>query len=321
MTTSPPWKRVPVQWLSDDILSTFGISVGIKRLDLSHPVYGGNKLLKLWGLFELDLEELRQKGIVSMGGPHSNHAFSLAGLCKELNIPLRILVRGYPGSASSYILRQLQSWGIILERIDHENFRSWREDGRNMCEFTYPGALWIPEGGSRPGTNAAFGRVVREIAEDGFLASDPIIIPTGTGGTLSGLLPWLPPGQKIIGVNCVPGFPVLDQVANLAGPISEKHVTIWETNDFGRFGKTSETLIRFAYDWQSRHGIPLDPIYTARLFSELWERISRGEFETGNRLLVLHTGGMAGAISWEEKNGKNFIPPGIHPYTGLSGQM
>jgi 1-aminocyclopropane-1-carboxylate deaminase len=44
-----------------------------------------------------------------------------------------------------------------------------------------------------------------------------------------------------------------------------------------------------------RSGVPLDPVYTGKLFLGLHTLVGEGRFPPGTRVLALHTGGLQGA--------------------------
>ena len=255
-------------------------------------------------------------GLVSMGGPHSNHLFSLAGLCRELGIPLTVLIReSYPGQ-ESYILDILQDWGVAIVRLPSEAYAPWRDKGYELCAEKFPGAVWIPEGGSIAGTNDAFEKIATEMYGQGLTADDWLVLPAGTGGTFAGLFPWLDVKQKVLLINAVPGYPLKRALEERLGNELPDHIGIAETGDYGRFGKLRLELYNFAQEWQNQFGIPLDPVYTTRMFYSLWSALRSGEFSEGTQFFCLHTGGHAGARSWERLNGKLFTPVGIRPDIG-----
>ena len=47
-------------------------------------------------------------------------------------------------------------------------------------------------------------------------------------------------------------------------------------------------------DWQRRHGMLLDPVYTGKLFYGLSQMLAQGEIDAGTRIVALHTGGEQG---------------------------
>lgn len=290
-----------------------GRSIFVKRLDLSHKVYGGNKLLKLWPLM-IARENIPAEGLVSMGGPHSNHIFSLAGLCREWGIPLRVIVRKGYLKDETFILRIVSEWGSELSNVSREDYRQWRERGQEMCQSFFPGAMWVPEGGSFGEVNESFVQLAKECMVQGLDQETTLVLPTGTGGTASGLLAALPMEQSVLLINAVPGFPLEHRLREwLPAERFNDKLTIWSTRSLGRFGKVESGLLKFAWDWQEKFSIPLDPVYTSRMMFMLWQHMKPGGLDPGNKMICLHTGGHAGSLSWEQAFNMPFTPVGIRP--------
>ncbi len=166
----------------------------VKRDDLSHPLYGGNKVRKL----ELILADVKRKGfreIVTAGGLGSHHVLAVAALGRELglrttglffcqpvnehvrnNLLLEMefgtemhFVRDYPGM----VLRYLR---IYLAR----RFNPRRK--------TY---LLLPGGSNALSTLGYIGAVLEmrlQLREQGLPDPAAIFVAAGTGGTAAGLL-------------------------------------------------------------------------------------------------------------------------------------
>ena len=90
--------------------------IDIKRDDLIHGTLSGNKLRKLAGhLSNLQAEQMC--GLLTMGGPWSNHLHACGWLCYQLDIPMVALVRGEQPDTLSNMLSDLRNWGIELRFI------------------------------------------------------------------------------------------------------------------------------------------------------------------------------------------------------------
>jgi 1-aminocyclopropane-1-carboxylate deaminase len=63
---------------------------------------------------------------------------------------------------------------------------------------------------------------------------------------------------------------------------------------FGGFGKINAELVQFMNEFYAETNIPLDPIYTAKMFYGLVEMAKAEEFEKGTKILAIHTGGLQG---------------------------
>lgn len=313
---APNYPDTPFDLVHHSYLKEKGVELWIKRSDLSHPQYGGNKMLKLWPWMNMVKEGVPMSGIVSMGGVHSNHLYALSVWCHEAKVPFAAIVRDTVSKSQSWIIEQIiQNKGEIILSTK-ESFRLWRENGHAMCSQLFPNRLWIPEGGSSEKGNHAFDQFVIQWESQGLLDFDILVIPAGTGGTVNGILKSTKFNSHVWIVNAVPGFPMHTRLKNWLSDIwDEKRMHIIETSAYGKFGKVSEALYQFAYDWQLETKIPIDPIYLARVISLIWASIESGKILPGMRVALLHTGGIAGAKSWSVQNKKAFIPPDIHPGT------
>src|ERR1700709_2132625 len=69
------------------------IKVDILRLDLLHPIVSGNKWLKLKGFIH-QMEHENEVGILTQGGPWSNHIVAVAAACHYLGYKCAAMLRG-----------------------------------------------------------------------------------------------------------------------------------------------------------------------------------------------------------------------------------
>ena len=61
------------------------------------------------------------------------------------------------------------------------------------------------------------------------------------------------------------------------------------------FARVDAQLARFMAEFTRRSGVPLEPVYTGKLFLGLHTLVGEGRFAPGTRVLALHTGGLQGA--------------------------
>ena len=89
-----------------------------------------------------------------------------------------------------------------------------------------------------------------------------------------------------------------------AQPRSDKTQPEWHLEadfHFGGFGKVNAQLVDFMNQFYRETGIPLDPVYTAKMMYGLVELTQRGVFKPGTRILALHTGGLQGIIGMNQR--------------------
>ena len=121
---------------------------------------------------------------------------------------------------------------------------------------------------------------------------DIVCCASGTGGTIAGIINSLKPQQKAI------GFPVLKGANFLRNDIQQYvNTSNWELcldYHFGGYAKVNKNLIDFMNTFKKTHHIPLDPVYTAKLFFGVFDLIAKDYFREGITILLIHTGGLQG---------------------------
>ena len=254
-----------------------GRDLWIKRDDLIHPIVSGNKWRKLQGFFQI----LRPgEPITTFGGAFSNHLPAAAFAAKHFGHPITGVVRGEELNASSNdLLKYCQAQGMALEFVSRSAFRSLRESGWTG----YSGRV-LPEGGAGSHAMEGCGAIWKELAHE----PDHLVLASGTGTTVSGILAAMPPHSKtqVHVVSAVKGahkeFAAVEQQA-LA-----KHIALhWEDEThFGGFGKWSPSLLQAAENFEQTTGIPLDPNYNAKVWAYLQRTSLQG------KVVWIHTGGV-----------------------------
>lgn len=260
----------PVQEIS--FLSTASCQLFIKRDDLIHPVISGNKWRKLTGWMEL-YHRGHFSGIVSWGGVWSNHLHAAAYICHLHGIPFKALVRGETETA---MIQDMLNWGASLEFISREAYRT-KERG-----FLPENYLEIPEGGAgEPGL-----RGWKAFWEELPFTPDTICLPVGTGTSLEGLMQQNFPGNLI-------GFSAIKNPLEIQAKLQRDRVEITDAYCGGGYAKMTPEIREFALDFERNTGILPDPVYGVKMWMGIADRI-RKNILPGNRILVLHTGGVQG---------------------------
>ena len=62
----------------------------------------------------------------------------------------------------------------------------------------------------------------------------------------------------------------------------------------GGYAKISPALADFIDDFGNRTGIPLEPVYSGKMFYALSSLLKQNYFKAGSTVVALHTGGMQG---------------------------
>jgi len=283
----------PLMQIIDPELSARRIELWIKRDDLIHPVISGNKWRKLKYILNHALH-LGADCIISMGGAYSNHLHALAFAGKLLDIKTIAYVRGEEPNRPNPALTDLRDWGMELRFISRSEYRRLRDyKSHDSLPGLRPGEYWLPEGGATALALKGVGESVAEID----LNYDVLAVACGTGTTLAGLIAHAPSSSRILGVAALKnaGFLVYDiQQLLREQALSHDNWQLALDYHFGGFAKTTPALLEFIREFQDRHGVPLEPVYTGKLLLAIYDLIRRGHFKAGQRIVVLHTGGLQG---------------------------
>lgn len=279
----------------DAELSARQVELWIKRDDLLHPILSGNK----WRKLKYILNHALQNGyetVISMGGAYSNHLHALAFLGQVLGIKTAAFIRGEKPGVLNPTLVDLQCWGMDLRfvsRFDYRQLRGFK--GCDSLPELAPAEYWLPEGGSV--TLALQG--VAEIFAEVDRAFDVLMSACGTGTTLAGLIAAAPKTMHILGVATLKnaGFLGEDVQQLLSGVDQPQSWEILVDYHFGGFAKTRPELSRFIQQFSVRHGVVLEPVYTGKVLFAFYDLLQKGYFKPGQRVLMLHTGGLQGSRS------------------------
>lgn len=272
-----------------------GVALSVLRLDRAHALAPGNKWFKLKPNLAL-AEQQGAKVLASFGGSWSNHLHALAALGREKSWPTVGFVRGQPETLTA-CLGDAQRWGMELRFLSHGDYRR-RHDPQfvNHLLAGLESPYLIPEGGANRAALQGCAEIAELIPEQG-RDYDAVLLACGTGTTLAGLALGLDERVELI------GFPVVKNAHYLQGDITAMMAEAgmerinWRLDyraSHSGFGKLSVEQASFLQDFERREGLQLDPVYTAKLFWAVEQMCRAGEFRPGQRLLLIHTGGLQG---------------------------
>lgn len=266
--------------------------VDILRLDQIHPQISGNKWFKL----KHNLTDAKAKGfnaLLSCGGPHSNHLHALAYAGQYFSMKTHALVRGYDNLPLTATLQDCQAMGMILEFVDKKTYRQRYDDVWCQQQASRHNAFWIPEGG-----NNALGRQGCAEITESFAEYDEVWLSIGSGCTFLGIAQAMAEniesfkGVKLHGVMAIKGGEALKQdlLADLPDGING---VIDCDSHLGGFGRCPEALVNLI-QYYDQQGVPLDPVYTAKLVAAFERAWGQGQLSVGKKYLLIHSGGLQG---------------------------
>lgn len=266
----------------------------VKREDLIHPIVSGNK----WHKLKYNLIAAQQQGydtVLSFGGAYSNHIHALAGAGHALGLNTIGVIRGEAYEPLNATLQFAVDHHMVLHYLNRIDYR--RKNTPEMIADLHAqwGAFYcIPEGGSNALAVKGCADIVADIDEP----FDVIACACGTGGTLAGLVTGLTGNAHALGFAVLKGGDFLNQaVQQFVQEGAEASYDNWSVNldyHFGGYAKSKPPLLAFIADFERRHGIPLEPVYTGKLMYGVFDLIEQGYFPAGSSIVVLHSGGLQG---------------------------
>ena len=288
---------VPHQCLNWPDIAQRSVTLHVRRDDLIHPLLSGNKLYKLFGYLRNWAAHKPETALCSFGGAFSNHLHALAAFGKLSGIRTLGIVRGQRPQQLSPTLRDLDEMGMQLVFVERHAYKQrntsgFRQQIENACGVTGR-AYWIPEGGDGELGRLGCKQLGRHLAS---LDYDVIALACGTGtsflGIRDGIFSASSSHQHLLGVSALRNsFEILRKIQ------FEKSTPSWMlTNEFhfGGFAKSSAKLDTFMHEFESITTVPVEKVYTGKLFYALATYIERGVIPEGSRVLAVHSGGLQG---------------------------
>jgi 1-aminocyclopropane-1-carboxylate deaminase len=285
-------KPPPYQEINIDLPDRQSCSLTIKRLDLINPYVNGNKWYKLKYNLEKAIS-MSHPRILSFGGSHSNHIYSLAAAGKYFGIETIGIIRGERKDSSTLDFARNQ--GMQLHYISREEYRTKNIDtSTNEFKKKFGPFHLVPEGAS----NEEGVRGCEEILDKQDLNFDIICLPCGTASTLSGVVRSAGIEQEIYGFSALKGGEFLHSEVNryLNPTMAYPNFKIISDYHFGGYAKWTPQLICFIQEILREHSLPLDQVYTGKMIFGVIDLIRTGIIPADKRVLCLHTGGLQGRL-------------------------
>lgn len=289
-------RPTPVVELFDALWQDRNIRFLVKRDDLTHPLVQGNKWRKL--MYNLaECLRLGKKTVVTVGGAHSNHLISVAAAANKLGLASVGFVRGTELLSATPTLKLVASLGMSLRGIERSDFHELFYDSSEAPErLLSAGDYFVPAGG----TNAFALGGLKHLAEEFPKGIDTVYCACGTSGTLAGIAAFVPANVSCVGIATLKGTGYLEELTRslyARAQIADRHNwTISYDYHFGGFAKLKPELVTFSERFSQRHRIPLDRVYTAKMFFGIFDLLARNVVPSNTTLLAVHTGGVFGDL-------------------------
>jgi len=297
MIDSPiPFEKAPLQRVRDSFLDDHQVNLYVQREDLIHPVISGNKWYKL----KLNLKHAKERGfktVLSFGGAYSNHIHALSAASGLFQLQSIGVIRGGCDGGNP-TLRDAKAHGMQLHFASREEYAKrcnklyWQQ-----LQDIFGGCHIIPEGGNNIQGVLGSREIMRSIQSHG-IAFDRVAVAAATGATLAGLIQAAPSHVKVLGVSTLKGEDtitsnVLGYLNDMAtGPMAQWQV--FGGYHCGGYARVNARLLDFMERFSAGTGIPLEPIYTGKLFYALYDMVLNRQIPAGANVVAVHTGGLQG---------------------------
>lgn len=287
----------PIQEIQDELFTAKDIRVFIKRDDLIHPFVSGNKWRKLKYIL-LDAQSENKNHLVTFGGAWSNHLLATAWAGKAFGFKVSAFVRGEEVLPLNPILQSCQEQGMQFIFVDRTAYRN----KKNLfhCFFKDDtNAYFIDEGGASPLAMQGIAEMVDEILSEQEHTFDSIFLACGTGTTLCGIALAIKNKKNVTfieGISVLKGIDFKNNVTTY--PISL--LSNWKVHQefhLNGYAKVNPIFLSWLKDFQIKHNILLDPVYTGKMMYAVFQLAEQNYFKPGSKILTIHTGGIFGQES------------------------
>lgn len=280
-----------VQRLEQTLLKQRSIELAVLRLDALDQHLGGNKWFKLQAYLR-DARRLGFTRLLSFGGTWSNHLYALAAAGQRFGFTTLGIVRGERPATLNALLADLQRMGMQLVFVSRSEYRQRGEVAYvKQLRTRFADCYIIPEGGAGAlGVQGAANMLPVALRN----AYDVFALACGSGTSAAGLVSVLPSSTRVCGFSVLRDGGSLQRAVAKMAPDGQARWRIESAFAGAGFARASQELVQFIDAFSAGTGIPLEPVYTGKLFMGLYSLIERGDFAPGTRILALHTGGLQG---------------------------
>ena len=278
------------QLLKHPLLEQYQVELWICHLETGISEVSGNKCLKLkQPLHQVVQQQLA--GIFTFGGAFSNHLCAVAASCHALGLHSVGYVRTDKLDLANPSLTFCQKNGMQLIALNRQQYRlRYDDDFCHRLQQQHPQLLLVPEGGTS--ADGAAG-----VAEFDFSATpagkaDLVICASASGGTIAGLIN--SGHSSVLGIAVVKDSSLPTRIQQLLTPETTHQAWSLQQGYAGRgYGRFDTNLLAFCREL-ANYQLPLEPVYTGKAMSGLFDLVQAGQFTPGCRLSFFHTGGLQG---------------------------
>ena len=299
-----------------------GPEIWVKRDDCTGLATGGNKTRKL----EFAMGDALEQGadtIITVGAVQSNHVRQTAAAAAKLGLKCEVLLE-HRVSDPSELYRN--SGNVLLDRLFGANLREY-EKGTDFdavmqdlaAEVRAAGGApyVIPGGASNPVGALGYVACAEELlqqCERQDVVFDHAVLASGSAGTHAGFAVGLRASKSDlpilgIGVN-VPRAQQEEKVWTLAretaafiekpGCVAREDI-VADCEYIGPgYGEPTEAMNEAVLLLARLEGLLFDPVYSGKALAGMIDYVRAGRFSAGQKVVFLHTGGVAGLFAYAD---------------------
>jgi L-cysteate sulfo-lyase len=301
--------------------SLSGVRVFAKRDDIMALGGGGNKLRKL----EFLLGEAKLRGadtIITVGGRQSNHARLTAAAAASTGLRCELVLSQVVERSD---VDYQQNGNVLLDSLFGATIHDL-PGSADPLEFANARAASLkaegriayvaPAGGSSPIGCLGYAMCAWEIERQSHsmdVRFDHIVVPNGSSGTHAGLAA----GLASLGLSPlrVTSFSVLAdqettrrvtvekskatlQMLDEHASLEEGEITVDGSQRGSGYGVPTDEMVKAVRMMATHEGLLLDPVYSGKAFAGVLAAIRGGQFDNGQNVLFVMTGGTAGLFAY-----------------------
>ena len=268
-----------------------GVNVDVLRLDQIHPLVSGNKWFKLKEYVK-QAQEQQKRGLLTFGGAYSNHIVATAAAAKELDLKAIGVIRGERSQQLSPTLQEAGALGMDLYFVSRESYKQKEIPPGVFQHYSEQDLLVVNEGGHGVLGSIGAASILEHCNGDAYTH---LLTAVGTGTTLAGLVRGTNTSQQCIGISVLKNaFSLTDEINALLPLPLQNQFTLLHDYHFGGYAKATPALFAFMNQWYKDTHIPLDFVYTGKVFYAADHLIKEGYFAKGSNVLLIHSGGLQG---------------------------
>ncbi len=286
--------NIPITLVTADWVHQHKLTLAILRADLIDAALSGNKYFKLLPNIQLAREQ-QHHTLLSFGGPWSNHIHALAAAGQRYGLRTIGVVRGEQGGPLTACLQDAVAWGMQLHFVSRRDYERRHDSAWHTELIAQFGRHYlIPEGGAnRAGIVGCQDLLPRDHDYT------HIVLACGTGATMAGVVS--ASHVPVTGIQVLKGAGYLQhQVAALLQQHGLQARCDWQVLDDwhgGGYARFSPQLLEFMQRFETDTGVPLDPVYSAKMLQAVTALTASDFFPRGARVLAIHGGGLQGRRS------------------------